>query len=153
MKDRLTEKIAKNAKMVLKEDAEEEEEDHDYADRGNDGIDEEMGGRRRGNSSPMSTKSGASRKSHKSSKSSKSDHHIVADVTAGFVIFQYSESMARCLEDYASYDTFPMSLLTPSALKLRGHTIEVKQALQPDELIWENIEVQRLLKWKLKNYY
>ena len=84
---------------------------------------------------------GRSGKSGKSAKSTKSDHHIIADACAAFVVFQYSESMARCIEDYRTFDSFPMTLVTPSELKLRGHTIQVKQAPQPDEMIWENLEV------------
>lgn len=95
---------------------------------------------------PGSPSRARSEKSTKSAKSTKSDHHIVADACAAFVVFQYSESMARCIEDYRTFDTFPMTLVTPSELKLRGHTIQVKQAPQPDEMIWENLEITDLQK-------
>ena len=39
---------------------------------------------------------------------------IEADAVAAFVTFEYSESYARCIEDYAKYSRFPRSLCTPS---------------------------------------
>jgi hypothetical protein len=35
------------------------------------------------------------------------------DPVAGFIIFQYSESMARCVEDFEKYSTFPYNLCYP----------------------------------------
>ncbi len=40
--------------------------------------------------------------------------NIDADSIAAFVVFEYSESMARCVEDYAAYSSFPRNLFTPS---------------------------------------
>jgi hypothetical protein len=67
-----------------------------------------------------------------------------APVVAAFVVFQYSESMARCVEDYALFSQFPFSLCYPSRLKFRGHRIGVVKAPEPDERVWENIEAKDL---------
>ena len=37
-------------------------------------------------------------------------YNLDAPAVAAFVCFEYSESMARCIEDYQKYDTFPFSL-------------------------------------------
>jgi len=61
------------------------------------------------------------------------------------VVFEYNESFARCMEDYAVYNAFPYSLLAwlrfPAKLKFRGCRIKVEKAPEPDQLIWENLEV------------
>jgi hypothetical protein len=38
---------------------------------------------------------------------------IDAPVIAAFVTFEYSESMARCVEDYTRFSSFPQSLFYP----------------------------------------
>ena len=35
------------------------------------------------------------------------------DVVAAFVTFEYTESFARCLEDYTKYSTFPYNMFYP----------------------------------------
>ena len=72
--------------------------------------------------------------------------HIDAPCVCAFVIFQYTESMARCIEDYRTYSVFPRVLLYPSQLKFRGHRIHVTQAQEPDSIVWENLEVSWLMK-------
>ncbi len=68
---------------------------------------------------------------------------IQAEVSCAFVTFQYTESMARCVEDYAFYEIFPLKYLyQPAALKIHGQRVKVIHAPEPDELIWENIEVR-----------
>lgn len=71
---------------------------------------------------------------------------IDADAVAAFVIFEYSESMARCLEDYSKYSSFPRNICFPAKLKFRGRRITVKQAPEPDSIMWENLEVGWCLK-------
>jgi hypothetical protein len=71
---------------------------------------------------------------------------IVADSVASFVTFEYSESMARCVEDHSYYSRFPQSLFYPDHLKFRGCRLRVRKAPEPDELVWENLETGRLLK-------
>lgn len=68
-------------------------------------------------------------------------YNINADTVAAFVCFEYAESLARCVRDYEKYNTFPMSLFYPEALKFKGHAIHVQQAPEPDQIVWENIEV------------
>lgn len=66
---------------------------------------------------------------------------INADSHAAFVTFNYSESMARCIEDYRLYESFPYSLFTPSCLKFQGHKLTISRGPEPDEILWENVEV------------
>eukprot|EP01041_Mallomonas_annulata_P004298 gene4298-8544_t len=66
---------------------------------------------------------------------------LEAEPFCAFVVFNYSESMARCLEDYEGYSKFPWNLCYPSRLKFRGQRIKVRQAPEPDEIIWENLEI------------
>ena len=66
---------------------------------------------------------------------------INADSHAAFVTFNYSESMARCIEDYRIYESLPYSLFTPSCLKFKGHRLRVSRGPEPDEILWENVEV------------
>jgi len=66
---------------------------------------------------------------------------INADSHAAFVTFNYSESMARCIEDYRMYETFPYSLFTPSCMKFRGKKLRVSRGPEPDEVLWEHVEV------------
>lgn len=70
-----------------------------------------------------------------------------ADAVAAVVVFNYSESMARCVEDYQSYSRFPWSLCYPSRMKFRGTRINVRKAPEPDEIIWENLEVPTSTKY------
>lgn len=71
---------------------------------------------------------------------------INADVVAAFVCFEYCESMARFLEDHARYRRFPWFLCYPAALKFKGRKLRVSVAPEPDEMVWENIEVSKLSK-------
>ena len=66
---------------------------------------------------------------------------INADSHAAFVTFNYSESMARCIEDYRMYESFPYSLFTPSSMKFQGRKLKVSRGPEPDEILWENVEV------------
>lgn len=70
-----------------------------------------------------------------------------ADAVAGFVTFEYSECMRRCVEDYGYYNSFPRNLLFyPSKLKLKGKRIKVERAPDPGEMIWEHLEVSGMSK-------
>lgn len=76
-------------------------------------------------------------------------YNIDAPAVAAFICFEYTESFARCLDDYQKYNSFPMSLLYPSDLKFRGeHKIKVRKAPEPDQIIWENIEIALIEKIK-----
>ena len=66
---------------------------------------------------------------------------IDAPAVCAFVTFNYCESAARAIEDYTYYTSFPRNIFFPSRLKLRGHVIEVMQPPEPDEIVWENLEV------------
>jgi hypothetical protein len=66
---------------------------------------------------------------------------IAADAIAAFVTFEYTESMARCVEDYAAYSSGWLPIFYyPSRLKFRGHRLHVEKAPEPDEIVWENLE-------------
>ena len=54
--------------------------------------------------------------------------------------------MARCVEDYTKYSTFPYSLFYKNELRFKGHRIHVTRAPEPDEIIWENLEISRFTK-------
>lgn len=61
----------------------------------------------------------------------------INEAVSAFISFQYNESFARCIEDHHSF-----SLWYPSKLKFRGkHKLTVKKAWEPDQIIWENLEV------------
>lgn len=62
---------------------------------------------------------------------------------AAFITFEYSESMARCVEDYERYKSFPRNLCVPDKLKFRGTSIRVVKAPEPDEIMWENLEITK----------
>ena len=66
---------------------------------------------------------------------------VDAQVVCAFVTFNYCESAARAVEDYAYYNSFPRNLIFPNELRLRGHVLNVTQPSEPDELVWENLEV------------
>ena len=68
-------------------------------------------------------------------------HNIDADAVAGFVTFEYTESLARCLKDYSRYSTFPWSLFYPEELKFKGRKIAVTKAPEPDQILWEHLEI------------
>ena len=76
--------------------------------------------------------------------SSKMKMTVKANVVAAFVTFQYSESMKRCLTDYSYYNSFPRNLFYyPSNLKFRGQRIRVERAPDPEEVIWEHLEIPK----------
>ena len=69
--------------------------------------------------------------------------HDEMDPVSAYVTFNYTESMARCVEDYAWYQSFPWKYLAcePSRLHLKGKRIKVVQAQEPEDIIWENLEL------------
>ena len=70
-----------------------------------------------------------------------------ADAFAGFVVFNYCESMARCVEDYAKFSGFPWKYCMPEQMLFRGHRITVSKAPEPDEVLWENLEISVWVKF------
>lgn len=60
---------------------------------------------------------------------------------AAFVVFEYNESMARCVEDYKKYSSFPYNLFYPKRMLLQGKCITVQQAPEPQNVVWGNFEV------------
>jgi len=73
--------------------------------------------------------------------------NIDAPAVSVYITFQYSESRARCLEDYEKYEHYPYSLFYPGKLMFRGKKILVSPAPEPDQIVWENLEVGRLAKF------
>lgn len=68
----------------------------------------------------------------------------------GFIIFEYNESFARCIEDHSRFGHFPFSLCYPSQLKFKGRALKVSKAPEPEQINWENLEV--LLYFSYYNY-
>lgn len=62
-------------------------------------------------------------------------------VLAAFVCFEYNESFARCIEDHAYYSYYPMRWCCPKQMLFKGRLLSVKRAPEPDQVVWENIEV------------
>ena len=76
------------------------------------------------------------------------NNHITAEAICGFVTFEFSESMARAIEDSKLYSTFPFNFcFYPQKLKFRGQKLLVVKAPEPDEIVWENLEVSYLSKY------
>jgi hypothetical protein len=50
------------------------------------------------------------------------------------------------VDDYRLYNSFPLSLFTPTQLLFRGHKIKVTHAPEPDEIVWENLEISSTAK-------
>ena len=64
------------------------------------------------------------------------------DAVAAFVVFNYSESMARCVEDYSMYDSMIYDNCYPEQLLFRGeHKIRIAKAPEPHEVNFENLEI------------
>lgn len=62
-------------------------------------------------------------------------------VLGAFVCFEYNESFARCIEDFSFYSYYPMRLFAPKKMLFKGRVLTVKRAPEPDQVLWENIEV------------
>ena len=75
---------------------------------------------------------------------------IDAKSVGAFVVFNYVESMARCIEDYKKYSTFPYNLVYPHDLKFKGHKLKIYRASEPDQIIWENLEATSRTKFLLR---
>lgn len=63
-----------------------------------------------------------------------------ARAVCAFVVFEHTESFARCLEDYNHYSSFPFNLCYPKELKIRGYRPHITRAPEPEQIIWENLE-------------
>ena len=74
----------------------------------------------------------------------KSGYRVVTPipVVAGFLTFEYCESLKRCVDDYTYYNSFPRNLFFyPNRLLFKGKRIKVEKAPDPGEVIWEHLEV------------
>jgi RNA recognition motif-containing protein len=71
-------------------------------------------------------------------------HVINAPPVCAFVSFEYCESFARCLEDFERYNRFPWFFCYPEAMKFKGRKLKIKKAPEPDEMLWENIEISHV---------
>jgi hypothetical protein len=110
--------------------------------------DEEQGGSRPGTSAggrPQSSKGGANTQRLSSNQQISNPNSIYRNIDAPavscYVTFQYAESAARCLEDYEKYASLPYSLFYPKKLMYRGHKLKVTKAPEPDQIVWENLEI------------
>ena len=76
------------------------------------------------------------------------DEKLNNETSAAFVTFEYTESFARCIEDYKYYDSFPKNLFCfPEKLKFRGHSISISKAPDPEAIVWENLGVSKTTKF------
>ena len=66
---------------------------------------------------------------------------------AAFVCFEYNESFARCLEDQQFWSSFPMRLCYPRKMLFKGRVLSITRAPEPDQIIWENIEIGYIQKF------
>lgn len=67
--------------------------------------------------------------------------YLDAPAVSAYITFEYTESVARCLEDYQRYSRFPFNLFFPPQLLYRGHQLKVTKAPEPDQILWENLEI------------
>lgn len=77
-------------------------------------------------------------------------YNIDAPPIAAFIVFEHSESFARCLRDHTQYAHYPMRWFYPNVLKIKGHKINVKRASEPDQILWENLEITNKQKTYLR---
>ena len=66
--------------------------------------------------------------------------NIDAPAVSAFIVFQYQESKVRCMQDYEKYSKFPHNLHYPAKLMFRGRRLRVTPAVEPDQIVWENLE-------------
>lgn len=67
--------------------------------------------------------------------------YLDAPAVSAYITFEYTESAARCLEDYQRYSQFPFNFFFPPQLLYRGHQLKVTKAPEPDQILWENLEI------------
>lgn len=67
--------------------------------------------------------------------------NIDAPAVSAFIVFQYQESKVRCLEDYEKFSSVQYSFNYPPQLMFRGQKLTVMPAVEPDRILWENLEV------------
>ena len=67
---------------------------------------------------------------------------------AAFITFEYQESRERCLYDFKLWSSFPRSWLVwclyPKNMVLQGKRLVVTMAPEPDEIVWENLEISNM---------
>jgi hypothetical protein len=64
-------------------------------------------------------------------------------ICGAFVTFEHQESLRRCLQDYANYNSYMTRSRMPEPLKFQGHCISVRRAPEPSTIMWENLERTR----------
>jgi hypothetical protein len=70
-----------------------------------------------------------------------------APIVGAFVCFEYNESFARCIEDYNKYSSLFYTIFPcyyPEKMKFKGKKLRVSKALEPDQIIYENLEISRI---------
>jgi hypothetical protein len=78
-----------------------------------------------------------------SNKASEDSYQMSSSVVCAFVVFNHCESKARCIEDFTKYSHFPYNLVYPAHLKFKGHRLRIRRAPEPDEILWENLEISK----------
>lgn len=77
-------------------------------------------------------------------------YNIDAPPVAAFIVFEHAESFARCLRDHAQYAHYPMRWFYPNVLKIKGQKVNVTRASEPDQILWENLDVTKRQKTYLR---
>ena len=81
----------------------------------------------------MEAQNSSGKRSERDSSNDDENKVLLEDIEAcaAFVVFNYCESMARCVEDYEHYDTWfyrVFSCWYPRQLLFRGQRIKVRKA-------------------------
>lgn len=67
--------------------------------------------------------------------------NLDAPAVSAYITFEYTESTARCLEDYQRYSRYPFRWFFPTQLLFKGRQLKVTKAPEPDQILWENLEI------------
>lgn len=89
----------------------------------------------------------SSKRSHETNKKEKLEinNHLIAKNVAAFVTFEYSESMARAIEDCQFYHSSYFKKY-PKELKLFENKLFICVPPGPDEIVWEHLEATKFQK-------
>mmetsp|Transcript_52500 Transcript_52500/g.60046 ORF Transcript_52500/g.60046 Transcript_52500/m.60046 type:complete len:842 (+) Transcript_52500:284-2809(+) len=72
-------------------------------------------------------------------------YHEELPLERAYVVFQSVRSRNHCMKKYRKDNLMccPTSLCQSERLRFKGHHLRVKQAVEPSNILWENLEVSR----------